>query len=91
MSRRIKVTQLTPASFRRARVWEYTNADETSEDGGFAVRPVSTTPVRDTRNRMLGVDLRLADGSVVPAMLANLDSRDATARRSRRSSCRVLT
>jgi hypothetical protein len=79
MSPRLKVSELTPASFRGARVWEYTNDDETSADGELAVRPVATTPVRDTRNRVLGVDIRLADGSVVPAMLSNLDPHDPTA------------
>jgi hypothetical protein len=78
MARRLTVTQLTPASFLKAPVWEYTNQDETSNVGELAVRPVSELPVRDTRNRELGVDVRLADGSVLPAMLANLDARDAT-------------
>src|SRR5688500_3969236 len=78
MARRLTVTQLTPASFRKAPIWEYTNDSETSDGGELAVRPVSERPVRDTRNRVLGVSLRLADGSLVPAMLCNLDAGDAT-------------
>jgi hypothetical protein len=78
MSRRLNVTELTPASFRRTRVWEYTD-DDASGNAELAVQPVSATPVLDTRNRLIGVDVRLADGSALPAMLANLDPRDAAA------------
>jgi len=77
---RVKVTDLTPESLRRAAVWEYTN-DDTDEAGELLVRPVSERPVRDTRNRVVGTEVHLADGTVVSAMLSNIDPRDATGTR----------
>jgi hypothetical protein len=74
----LRVTDLNPEAFRHAAVWEYTN-DDSARDGELLVRPVLKRRVRDTRNRVIGTEARLADGTILPAMVGNVDQSDPVA------------
>jgi hypothetical protein len=64
------VGDLSIADFREHPVWEFTNEDL---DGDFAVRPVRRVPVNSLEGRIVGTQVRLADGTRVWAMLSNVD------------------
>jgi hypothetical protein len=70
------VEKLTFSDFERFPVWEFTNEDE-GEFREMGVRPVKTTPVRDLQGCIVGTLVRLANGLLVPATVANVDSADA--------------
>jgi hypothetical protein len=72
MSRLKKVEELTVDDLRAFPVWQYTNADE--DVGESAVRPVERIPVKKLTGRVVGTQVKLADGSVRWALIGNVDS-----------------
>ncbi len=67
------VSALQVSDLRRWPVWQYTNAlavDETM------VRPVRQVPVKTLAGRIAGVELVLANGAPVWALIGNVDLRD---------------
>lgn len=66
-----RVDELNEADLRYFPVWEYTN----EENGGseLLVRPVASLPVSSLSNRLVGTDVRLANGSHVLGLLGNVD------------------
>ena len=61
---------LTVADFKAHPVWEFLNDDEIGET---MVQPVEMIPVETLDDRLLGAQVRLADGSQVWALLGNMD------------------
>jgi hypothetical protein len=71
MNENIKpVESLTVADLEAHPVWEYLNDDEIGET---MVRPVEKIPVESLDNRVLGTQVRLANGSQVWATIGNVD------------------
>ena len=70
---------LRPADLESTPVWEFTNQEALGDDE-LTLRPVRRLPVTDLENRLVGVQLRLADGSVHWGLLSNisLDAPDVT-------------
>jgi hypothetical protein len=66
---KIPVEKLTEKLLRKHPVWEFCNDDEAGET---VVAPVKKLPVSSADSRLVGCDLRLADGSVVFGFLGNL-------------------
>ena len=64
------VKSLTVADFQAHPVWEYLNDDEIGET---MVRPVEKLPVETLDNRLVGSQVRLANGSQVWALIGNFD------------------
>jgi len=64
------VESLTVADFEAHPVWEFLNDDEIGET---MVRPVDKLPVESLDNRVLGFQIRLANGSRVWASIGNFD------------------
>ena len=58
-----RVEDLTVADIAAAAVWQFTNSDE--HIGETAVRPIKKTPVKNLNGRLVGVQVRLANGSNV--------------------------
>jgi hypothetical protein len=65
--------QLSPEAFKTHPVWEFTNADPSSDDA--EVRPVGSVPVAHLVNRIVGTQVRLANGEHRWAILGNVDVR----------------
>ncbi|MBN2475974.1 MAG: hypothetical protein JXB62_15285 [Pirellulales bacterium] len=65
-----RVSQLTRADISEHSIWEF--LPETEERDETWVRPVSRTPVNDLTRRLVGINLRLASGQTVPAILGNI-------------------
>ena len=68
------VESLTPADFLTHPVWEFVGADEPDETWVF---PVVELPVSSLDNRIVGVEVQLANGRRVWAVLGNVDVGDA--------------
>ncbi len=66
--------KLTVSDLIKYPVWQFLNHDEIGET---AVEPVKETPVRDTSNRLFGVQVTLTNGQRVWAVIGNVDNRDA--------------
>jgi len=64
------VESLTVADFEAYPVWEYLNDDEIGET---MVQPVEKIPVESLDNRVLGFQIRLANGLQVWASIGNFD------------------
>jgi hypothetical protein len=64
------VEALTVADFRAHPVWEYLNDDEIGET---MVQPVEKLPVESLDNRLVGTQVRLANGLQVWALIGNFD------------------
>ncbi len=64
------VESLTVADFQPHPVWEYLNDDEIGET---MVQPVEKLPVESLDNRLVGAQVRLANGSRVWALIGNVD------------------
>jgi hypothetical protein len=64
------VESLTVADFQAHPVWEWLNNDEIGET---MVEPVGKLPVESLDNRLIGVQVRLANGSRVWASFGNFD------------------
>ncbi|HKD21627.1 MAG TPA: hypothetical protein VKB71_06420 [Rhizomicrobium sp.] len=62
--------QLTPSDFAAYPVWEF--ALDLEEVDDLAMRPVTTLPVHDLANRTVGIEVRLANGSMLWAGLGNI-------------------
>ena len=61
---------LTVADFQAHPVWEFLNNDEIGET---MVQPVKKLPVETLENRLIGEQVRLANGSLVWALIGNFD------------------
>jgi hypothetical protein len=71
MNENIKpVESLTVADFEAHPLWEFLNDDEIGET---MVRPVEKLPVESLDNRVLGFQVRLANGLQVWASIGNFD------------------
>lgn len=64
------VESLTMADFQAHPVWEYLNDDEIDET---MMCPVEDLPVESLDNRLVGTELRLANGLQVWALIGNFD------------------
>lgn len=64
------VESLTVADFRTHPVWVYLNDDEIGET---MTRPVEKLPVETLDNRIVGTQVRLANGLQVWAIIGNVD------------------
>ena len=71
MSRLKTVEELTVDDLRAFPVWQYTNANE--DVGETVVRPVKKIPVKKLSGRIVGTQVRLADGSARWALIGNVD------------------
>ena len=71
MTKNIKpVESLTAADFKAHPVWEYLN----DPDIGYEmVEPVDELPVKNLVNRLVGSQVRLANGSLVWALIGNFN------------------
>lgn len=75
MSRRARpVESLKPSDFLKHRVWEFVTNDEPDET---YVNPVESLPVSSLESRIIGVEVQLANGRPVWALLGNVDVHDA--------------
>jgi hypothetical protein len=71
MTENIKPAEsLTVADFQAHPVWEFLNDDEIGET---MVQPVEKLPVETLDNRLIGTQVRLANGSLVWALIGNFD------------------
>jgi hypothetical protein len=61
---------LTVADFQAYPVWEFLNDDDIGET---MVQPVEELPVGNLDNRLIGAQVRLANGSLVWALIGNFD------------------
>jgi len=66
----VPVEKLTEAMLRANPVWEFCNDDEAGET---LVKPVKKLPIASSKGRLVGCELRLADGSTMFGFLGNLD------------------
>jgi hypothetical protein len=64
------VESLTVADFEAHPVWEFVNDDEIGET---MVKPVQKIPVKSLGNRVVGTQVRLANGSQIWALFGNFD------------------
>jgi hypothetical protein len=64
------VESLTVADFRAHPVWEWLNDDELGE---MMMQPVAELPVESLDNRLVGAQVRLANGSRVWALIGNFN------------------
>src|SRR6202035_5363371 len=62
---------LTVADFKANPVWEFLNDDEIGET---MVQPVEKLPVESLDNRLIGTQVRLANGLQVWALIGNFDA-----------------
>jgi hypothetical protein len=65
----VPAEEISEALLRKDPVWEFCNDDEARET---LVRPVRKLPITSADRRLIGCDLRLADGSTVFGYLGNL-------------------
>jgi hypothetical protein len=65
------VESLEVADFMRNPVWEYINDDQLGET---AVRPVEQVPTQNLNGRVVGVQVQLANGTPVWAVIGNVDT-----------------
>jgi hypothetical protein len=72
------VESLTLADFKAHPIWEYLNDDEIGET---MVRPVESIPVESLDNRVLGCQVRLANGLKAWASIGNFDVKNPRATR----------
>lgn len=71
------VTSLGAADFDACPVWEFVEQPDEHEDETW-VTPVHPIPVDDLSGRIVGTLAMLADGSVIRAVLANVDLQHST-------------
>ena len=67
------IETLTITDLRKFPVWEFTN-----DEREILVRSVKKTPVNHLRGRVVGTQVRLANGVTLWAILGNIDARDST-------------
>ena len=63
---------LTRDDYRQYPIWEYTNEENPGEDETW-VTPVLDLPVTTLSNRLVATELRLNNGTKIPAILSNID------------------
>jgi hypothetical protein len=68
-----RVDRLTAGDLDEHPVWQYVNDDR---HGETMVRPVKRTPVATLTGKLVGTQVRLANGSSVWALLGNVDNRN---------------
>jgi hypothetical protein len=64
-----KAELLTTADLQQAPVWEFVNDDELGET---AMRPIKKLPVKNLASRLVGTEVRLANGNKVWGLLGNV-------------------
>jgi len=67
-----RVEALTIADLEAFPVWQYTNSDESR--GETVVRPIKQIPVKNLNGRLVGTQVRLANDTVVWALIGNVDA-----------------
>jgi hypothetical protein len=72
------VDLLTVADFQAHPIWEFLNDDEIGE---LMMQPVKALPVESLENRVVGAQVRLANGSLVWASFGNFDVKNPRATR----------
>ena len=70
------ISLLIVSDFERNPIWEFSDRDE---DGEMLVRPVGGLPVTSLDHRVVGVQVVLANGQSIWALLANIDLRNPRA------------
>jgi len=65
-----RVDSLTPEDIARFPVWRFTDDDTPDET---YVSPVQPVPVSQVTGCIVGVPIRLANGTILPGVLGNLD------------------
>ena len=65
-----RIEELTVPDLQAAPVWQYANSDRRGET---VVRPVAKTPVKNLTGRVVGTQVRLANGTDVWALIGNVD------------------
>jgi len=68
------IASLDVADLQAHAVWQYANVDEANET---LVRPVRRLPVARLSGRVVGTEVRLANGAYVWALLGNIDENNA--------------
>jgi len=66
------IESLTIADLKAAPVWQYANRDGVGET---VVRPISRVPVKNMTGKLVGTQVRLANGTQAWALVGNVDSR----------------
>ena len=66
------VGALTVADLQAAPVWQYTNRDGAGET---MVRSVRRVPVKNLTGKLIGTEVRLANGTKAWALIGNIDAR----------------
>lgn len=66
-----RIEELTIADLENYSVWQYTNSEE--RVGETAIRPVKKIPVKNLNARLVGTQVRLANGSHLWALIGNVD------------------
>lgn len=67
------VELLTVSDLAAAPVWKYVNSDRSSET---LVRAVKAVPVKQLDGKIIGAEVRLANGTLVWALVGNIDPRN---------------
>jgi len=80
MGQRLTPDTLRPRDLTRTAVWEFTN-EEISHGDELSLRPIEALPVNSLNNRLVGVRVRLSDGSETWALLGNVSLTDPRATR----------
>ena len=68
------IEELKPQDIQTYPVWEYVNDHKTGET---IVTPVTETPVRSLRGRVIGTKIQFSNGGAAWAVLENIDSSKA--------------
>lgn len=67
------IGSLTISDLRSCVVWEFVSSEESRES---LVRPIKSGPVARTNSRVIGTQVRLANGASVWALLGNIDTQN---------------
>ena len=71
-----RVEELTVADLEAFPVWQYTNSDK-QRLSETTVGSIKQMPVKNLKGRLVGTQIRLANGSNVWALIGNVDSTNA--------------
>jgi hypothetical protein len=64
------VNKLTPSDLSNYPIWQFRNSDE---DGELFVSPISNYPVKNTKCKLFGTKVTLANGTIMLALIGNFD------------------
>src|ERR1041385_1684431 len=67
------VDELTIGDLKAFPIWEFINVDEVGE---MAVRPIRRIPGKSLDGRLVGTQVRLANGTTVGADIGNIDAKN---------------